>query len=83
MLIFGFTSLCSLRQYIGGKCDSYVQSILIFIIAIYFYHYNTIIYINTHLSAIVSKFNPPLLAYLIWCSSSPSSSSSPLSSLTN
>ena len=30
-----------------------------------------IIYINTHLSVIVPKSNPPLLAYLIWCSSSP------------
>ena len=30
-----------------------------------------IIYINTHLSVIVPKSNPPLLANLIWCSSSP------------
>ena len=30
-----------------------------------------LIYINTHLSVIVPMSNPPLLAYLIWCSSSP------------
>ena len=41
-----------------------------FIITVYFYLYNTM-YINTHLSVIVPKSNPPLLAYLIWCSSSP------------
>ena len=34
----------------------------------FLYH---LIYINTHLSVIVPKSNPPLLAYLIWCSSSP------------
>ena len=28
-----------------------------------------IIYINTHLPVIVPKSYPPLLAYLIWCSS--------------
>ena len=69
--IFRFTSLHSLRQYIRRECDNYIQSILIFIIAIYFYHYNTIINTNTYLSVTVPKFNPPLLAYLIWCSSSP------------
>ena len=33
-------------------------------------HYH-IIYINTHLCVIVPRSNPPFLAYLIWCSSSP------------
>ena len=51
MLIFGFPSLCSLRQYIRKRCDYCIQSIYLFIITIYFYHYNTMHkYINTHLS---------------------------------
>ena len=63
MLVFGFTSLHSLRWYVKRKHEYYLESILIFIIAIYFYYYNTITYINTHLSVIVPKSNPPLLAY--------------------
>ena len=39
--------------------------------------------INTHLSVIVPKSNPPLLAYLIWCSSSPVLLPSPIPILTN
>ena len=70
MLICRFTSLCSLRWYIRRKCDSYVQIIYLYIDFMFpplQYH---IIYINTHLSVVVPKSNPPLLAYLIWCSSS-------------
>ena len=42
-----------------------------------------IIYINTHFSVIIPKSNPPLLAYLIWCSSSPPCFFSLLAPLTN
>ena len=50
MLIFGFSSLCTLRQNIK-RHDYCIQSIYLFIITIYFYYYNTMHrYINTHLS---------------------------------
>ena len=42
-----------------------------------------IIYINTYLSVIVPRSNPPLLAYLIWCSSTPLCFFSLLALLTN
>ena len=54
MLVFGFPSLHSLRQYIGRKCDYCTQNIYLYydyIIQPLQYH---IVYINTHLSVIVS-----------------------------
>ena len=51
ILIFGFPSLCTLRQYIREGHNCSIQSIYLFIITIYFDHYNTVHrYINTHLS---------------------------------
>ena len=50
MLIFGFSSLCTLRQNIK-RCNYCIQCIYLFIMTIYFYYYNTMHrYINTHLS---------------------------------
>ena len=51
MLIFGFPSLCTLRQYVRRRHIYCIQNIYPFIITIYFYYYNTMHrYINTHLS---------------------------------
>ena len=71
MLIFRFTSLHSLRWYIRRKHDNYVQIIYLYYDYMFLPLQYHIIYINTHLSLIVPKSNSPLLAYLIWCSSSP------------
>ena len=71
MLIFRLTSLCSLRWYIRRKYDNYVQIIYLYYDYMILHLQYHIIYINTHLSVIVPKSNPPLLGYLIWCSSSP------------
>ena len=71
MLIFRLTSLHSLRWYIRGKHDNYAQIIHLYYDYMFLSSQYHIIYINTHLSVIVPKFNPPVLAYLIWCSSSP------------
>ena len=70
-LIFGFTSLHSLRWYIRRKCDNYVHIIYLYYEYMFLPLQYYIIYINTHLSVIVPKSNPPLLACLIWCCSSP------------
>ena len=51
MLIFGFPSLCTLRQNIRKRCYCGMQCIYLFIMTIYFYYYNTMHrYIHTHLS---------------------------------
>ena len=83
MLIFRFISLCSLRWYIRRKCDNYVQIIYLYFDYMFLPFQYHIIYIITHLSDIVPKSNSPLLAYLIWCSSSPLGFFSFLALLTN
>ena len=50
MPIFGFSSLCTIRQNIE-RCNYCIQCIYLFIMTIYFYYYNIMHrYINTHLS---------------------------------
>ena len=83
MLISGFTILHSLRQYIRRKYDNYVHIIYLYYDYMFLPLQCHIIYINTYLSVIVPKCNPPLLAYLIWCSSSPLCFFSLLALLTN
>ena len=56
MLIFRFSSLCTLRQNIK-RCDYCIQCIYLFIMTIYFYYYNTMhIYIKYTLICIASLF---------------------------